>query len=135
MAFSSGVVGGDELHAHGFGLLGEVMQDPLAVALLEVILPPVGVFLPVGEHGVDQSGQLMGSGRDGLGFVHARAHSPVVAPSADWLERSAAAANRNAWAARLSASVWVRLAEYIPPAEAEANYYRQLASQVTTVAA
>lgn len=80
MAFSSGVVGGDELHAHGFGLLGEVVQDPLAVALLEVILPPVGVFLPVGEHGVDQSGQLVGSGRDGLGFVHARAHSPVVRP-------------------------------------------------------
>ena len=78
MAFSSGVVAGDELHAHGFGLLGEVVQDPLAVALLEVILPPVGVFLPVGEHGVDQSGQLVGSGRDGLGFVHARAHSPVV---------------------------------------------------------
>ena len=78
MVFSSGVIGRDELHAHGLGLLGEVVQDPLAVALLEVILPLVGVLLPVGEHGVDQAGQLVGSGRDGLGFVHARAHATVV---------------------------------------------------------
>ena len=78
MVFSSGVIGGDELHAHSLGLLSEVVQDPLAVALLEVILPPVGVFLPVGEHGIDQSGQLVGSGRHRFGLVHARAHSPVV---------------------------------------------------------
>ena len=70
MVFSSGVIGGDELHAHSLGLLSEVVQDPLAVALLEVILPPVGVFLPVGEHGVDQSGQLVGSGRHRFGLVH-----------------------------------------------------------------
>lgn len=80
MMFSNGVVGGDDLHAHSFGLLSEVVQYPLAVALLEVVLPPVGVLLAFGEHGVDQSGQLVGRGRDGLGFVHARAHSPVVRP-------------------------------------------------------
>ena len=40
MVFSSGVVagGGNELYAHGLGLLGEVVQGPLAVAFLEVIL-------------------------------------------------------------------------------------------------
>ena len=54
MVFSGGFVGGYELHAHGLGLLGEVVQDPLAVALLEVILP-------LGEHGVEQAGQLVGA--------------------------------------------------------------------------
>lgn len=61
-------------------LLGEVVPDPLAVSLLEEILPPVCVFLPMGEHGVDQSGKLVGSGCDGLGFVHACAHPPVIRP-------------------------------------------------------
>ena len=54
------------------------MQDPLAVALLEVVLPPVGVFLPVGEHGVDQARELVCGGGDRFGPVHARAHAPVV---------------------------------------------------------
>ncbi|MBT9160601.1 MAG: hypothetical protein DDT26_01888 [Dehalococcoidia bacterium] len=74
MVFSSGVVGADELHAHGLGLLGEVVQDPLAIPFLEVVLPPVGVFLAVGEHGVDQSGQLVGSGCDGTRVKSMRAH-------------------------------------------------------------
>ena len=78
MVFSSGVVRGNDLHAHGLGLLGEVVKNPLAVALLEVILPPVCVLLPVDQHGVDQSSQLVGSGRDGFGFVHASAHAPVA---------------------------------------------------------
>jgi len=55
-----------------------MVQDALAVALLEVILPPVGVFLPVGEHGVNQSSQPVGSGRHRFGFAHASAHAPVV---------------------------------------------------------
>lgn len=63
MVFSSKVVGGHELRAHGLGPLSEVAQHPLAVTLLKVILPPVGVFLPLGEHGLDQSGQLVGSSR------------------------------------------------------------------------
>ena len=78
MVFSSGVVGGDELHAHGFCPLGEVVQDALEVTLLKVVLPPVGVLLAVGEHGVDQSGQLVGCGCHGPGFVHACTHAPVV---------------------------------------------------------
>ena len=61
MVFSSGVGRRDELHTYGFGLLREIVKDPLAIPLLEVVLPPVGVFLPVGEHGVDQSGQLVGA--------------------------------------------------------------------------
>jgi NAD(P)-dependent dehydrogenase (short-subunit alcohol dehydrogenase family) len=75
MVFSSGVIGGDELHAHGFGLLGEVMQDPLTVALLKVVLPPVGVFLTVCEHGVDQSGQLVGSASALRGMKRASTYS------------------------------------------------------------
>lgn len=73
MVFSNRVVGGYELHAHGLGLLSEVVQHPLAVALLKVILPAVGVFLPVGEHRVDQSGQLVCSSRTALG-LSMRAH-------------------------------------------------------------
>lgn len=74
MVFSSSAIGGDELHAHRLGFLGEVVQDPLAVAFLEVILPPVGVLLPVAEHGVDQAGQLVGSGGDGARAKSMRAH-------------------------------------------------------------
>jgi len=51
MVFSNGVFGRDELHAHRLGLLGEVVQDPLAVAFFKVFLSPVGVFLAVSEHG------------------------------------------------------------------------------------
>ena len=38
MMLSSGVAGGVELHAHGFGLLREVVQNPLVIPLLEVVL-------------------------------------------------------------------------------------------------
>lgn len=62
------------MHTLGLGLLGEVVQDALTVALLEVVLPLVGVFLAVGAHGVDQSGQLVGSGRDGARAKSMRAH-------------------------------------------------------------
>lgn len=54
-SYSSGIVGENELHAHGLSLLGEVVQDPLSIPLLEVVLPLVDVFLAVSEHGVDQS--------------------------------------------------------------------------------
>lgn len=78
MVFSGGVVAGNELHAHSLGLLGEAVQDALAVALLEVILPSVGVFLPLGQHGVDQSGQLVGRSRHRFGFVHASCWGQVL---------------------------------------------------------
>lgn len=61
MVFSSGVVRGDELNANGFSLLGEVVQYSQAVVLLELIRPPVDVFLAVSEHGVEQSRQLVGN--------------------------------------------------------------------------
>lgn len=54
------------------------MQDALAAAFLKVVGPLVGVFLAVGEHGEDQSGQLVGSGGDGLGLVPAGTHATVV---------------------------------------------------------
>lgn len=53
MEFSSSGCRGDELHAHGFGTLSEVVQHALAVPLLKVVLSPVGVLLPVVKHGVD----------------------------------------------------------------------------------
>jgi len=89
------------MHAHGFGLLGEVVQDALTVALLEVVLPPVGVLLAVGEHGVDQSGQFVGSGRDGLGLVH-------LTLNVNWTQRrlrsSVQQTWRPWWGCRVSAS-------------------------------
>ena len=81
----------------------EVEQHPLAVALLVVVLALIGVFLAFGEHGVDQSGQFMSGGGGGDG---ARAKSMrelkrrKYAPSADWLERKAAAAGFKACLAR-----------------------------------
>ena len=72
MVLSSGVVGRDKLHAHGFCFLGEVVQDTLAVTPLEIVTSPVSVFLTVGEHRIDQFGHHMDSG--GSGLVHARAH-------------------------------------------------------------
>lgn len=68
--FSSGLFGSDELHAHSFGALSEISQDALAVTLLVVVLPLVGVFRALGEHGVDQPGELVRGGGHGLGLIH-----------------------------------------------------------------
>ena len=102
-------------HAELLGAPIEVVQHPLAVVLLVVVLALVGVFLTVGEHGADQSGQFMSGGGDG-----ARAKSmPELkrrkyAPSADWLERRAAAANFKACAARLGQCLVLPLST-LPP--------------------
>lgn len=71
--FSDLGLGGDESHAHGFGPLGEVVQHPLAIALLEGILSPVGVLLSFGQHGVDQAGHLWAAAVTALG-LSMRAH-------------------------------------------------------------
>ena len=60
MNFSSGLFSGHKRHAHLLGLLCQVVQDTLAVALFEVVLPVVDVLLALGQHGVDQSRQLVG---------------------------------------------------------------------------
>lgn len=73
MGFSGGYFTGHELHAHGLGPLSEVVQHALAVPFFEVILPPVGVFLPVGEHGVDQAASLCAAAVTALG-LSMRAH-------------------------------------------------------------
>ena len=44
MMFSNGLLGGDELHTHLLGALGELSQYPLAVAFLVVVLALVGVL-------------------------------------------------------------------------------------------
>ena len=82
------------------------MQHPLAVALLAVVLALVGVFLAFVEQGVDQSGQIMSGGGDGAMVKSMRELSRrKYAPSADRLERNAAAANFKARAARLAQSL------------------------------
>ena len=48
-----------------WGALIEVVQHPLAVALLAVILASSGVYVAFVEHGVDQPGQFISGGRDG----------------------------------------------------------------------
>mgnify|MGYP006365374301 CR=1 FL=1 len=80
MVSSGGRFAGSELHAHRLGALREVVQHPLAIALLEVVLPRIGVLLTLGEHGVNQPSELVGRSRDRLGLVHARAQTPVVRP-------------------------------------------------------
>ena len=61
----------DELHAQFLGALRQLPQNTLAVALFVVVLTLVGVLLALREHRVDESGELVGRGSDGLGFVHA----------------------------------------------------------------
>lgn len=61
------------MDAHAIGLLGEVVQDALALALIEAILPPVDRTHARCLHGIDQLGHLGGSGRDGLVWT-IRAH-------------------------------------------------------------
>ena len=48
-----------EQHAEFAGTLAEAAHDTFGVALLVVLLALVGVFLALGEHQVDQSGQLV----------------------------------------------------------------------------
>ena len=69
--FSRWLFIGDEFHPPLFGAQGELSPVALAVALLLVVLTCVGVFLALGEHRVDRPRQLVRSGGDGLGFVHA----------------------------------------------------------------
>ena len=69
MVSSGGRFAGSELHAHRLGALREVVQHPLAIALLALVLPRVGVPLPLGERGVDLPSELVGFSflqRDGL---------------------------------------------------------------------
>ena len=68
------------MHAELVGALREVAQHPFAVSLLVVGLALVGVLLALGQHGVDEPSELVGSGSDGLGLVHARAQAPEVRP-------------------------------------------------------
>ena len=93
----------------------EVVKHPLAVAFLVVVLALIGVFLNFGEHGVDQSGQFVGGGGDGamvksmLELSHRK-----LAPSADWLERMAAAASFKTCAARLAQCLVLPLMTLLP---------------------
>ena len=79
----------------------EVAQYPLAVALVVVVLALIGVFLAFGEHGVYEADQFMSGGGDGAMVKSMRElKRRKYAPSADWLECNAAAANFKACVAR-----------------------------------
>ena len=71
MGFSGGLINRDHLHAEFGGALRQRPQHAFTIALLVVVLALVGVLLALGEHGVDEPGQLVSSGGDGLGLVHA----------------------------------------------------------------
>ena len=66
---SSGLWNRGELKAEFFGALGEVVHDALPIALLEIVLPLIGVFRALGQHRVDQAGKLVGGGGDRLGSI------------------------------------------------------------------
>ena len=72
MRLSWRLLGSDELHAELLCALGELPHDAFTVALLVVVLAPVGIFLALGQHRVDRPRQLVGGGGNGLGFVQKR---------------------------------------------------------------
>ncbi|TXT36036.1 MAG: Transposase IS4 [Comamonadaceae bacterium] len=47
-------------------------------SLLVLVLPGLDKGLPLGQHEINQSCQFVRTGRDGLGFVHARTQSTVM---------------------------------------------------------
>ena len=65
MVFSSRLFDSDESHAHFGGAQGKVMQDAFTVALPKLVLPPVGIFLALGKHRVNQPRQRVGRGGNG----------------------------------------------------------------------
>ena len=57
-------------------MLGELLDPAFAITFFAVFLALAGVFLPLIENRIDEAGELMGCGADGLGLVQARAHAP-----------------------------------------------------------
>ena len=66
MARSCGFWIGDEFEAELFGTPGELADDSFAVAFLKVVLALVGIFLALGQQGVDQPGVNWGLTRMAL---------------------------------------------------------------------
>ena len=113
--FLGRLFGGDESHAQFVGAQGQLAHDPFAVSLFVVLLALVGVFLALGQHHVDQPREFVGRSGDGARAKSILEHMRLkYAPSADWLVRSAAAASRSAWAARLAQRLVLPL-KTLPP--------------------
>lgn len=70
MSFLGRLSCGDDGQSELGGALGDLADDALAVSLLEVVLSLVGVFLALGQQGVDEAGELVGGGGHGFGLVH-----------------------------------------------------------------
>lgn len=87
--------------------MSDLADDTFAAALLEEVLTLIGELITFDHQGVEQSGELMGcSGHRARGKPLCEHILRKCAPSADWLERSAAAGSRRACATRL-AHRWV----------------------------
>jgi hypothetical protein len=78
MYFLCGLRINHQPHAELVGALGELAQGSFPVPFFVVSLALIGVFLAFGQHGVNQSGQLVCRRRHGFGLVHAGAQPPEV---------------------------------------------------------
>lgn len=68
------------MHTELVGALGQLAQHALAVSLLVVGLVLVGVLLALGQHRVDEPGELVRGSGHCLGLVHPDAHAAKVGP-------------------------------------------------------
>ncbi len=80
MVYLGGLFGGDEFHAHFVGTPGQLSQDPFSVTFLKIVLARVGVFLALGQHGVDQPRQFVGRRGNRLGLHRHRFHATAREP-------------------------------------------------------
>ncbi len=82
---------GNHLQSELGSALRELLNHPFLVALFVVILALIGVFLALGEHRVDEAGELVGCGGDSLelcpcanqgkGGMEVSRHSPSTHPN------------------------------------------------------
>lgn len=71
----------------------------------------------------------------GLSLLYFYYKAELIHRRAPWKTKEAVELATLEWVAQLNNHSLLEPIGYIPPAEAEANYYRQLASQAATVAA
>src|SRR6266571_1244374 len=75
-----GLVLFDEVVAEGTGAPGEGFQDAVLIGPLIVVLAEVHELGALGQHGVEDRGQFVGGGGDGLGHAAVRGLAPQKSP-------------------------------------------------------
>jgi hypothetical protein len=78
--FSDRLRNSDDLHAELVGTLGQLVRHPFAVSVLVAGLALVDVLLVLGQHRVDEPGELVRGIGHRLGLVHRSAHPAEVGP-------------------------------------------------------